>query len=111
VKWGEFQKKLPTINQLRRRQRAFSPDRWGIVTGAVSKVVDFDGEQGPEWLQKWDLTQHVLSGGAHVYFQHPGWRVPTLNAKSSKNTWPWPGVDVRADGDFAVLLGSNDNGN
>jgi len=36
--------------------------------------------------------------------------VPTLNAKSGKNSWPWPGLDIRGDGGFAVLLGRNSNG-
>jgi hypothetical protein len=50
------------------------------------------------------------SGGFHVYLKHPGWRVPTLNAKNSKGVWPWPGLDVRGDGGYAVLLGRNHNG-
>jgi hypothetical protein len=30
-----------------------------------------------------------------------------LNAKTSKRTWPWKGLDIRGDGGFAVLLGRN----
>lgn len=36
--------------------------------------------------------------------------MPTLNAKSGKVSWPWPGLDIRGDGGFAVLLGRNENG-
>lgn len=114
VAWMEFQKHLPTSEQLREWDREFKPERWGLVTGKVSGVVviDFDGDQGRLLLQEWGLNPHVRtgSGGFHVYVKHPGWRVPTLNAKSSKNSWPWPGLDIRGDGGFAVLLGRNSNG-
>ena len=114
VRWKVHQQQLPTSDQLRQWDRKFKPERWGLVTGKVSGivVVDFDGDLGSQLLQEWGLKPHVRtgSGGFHVYVLHPGWRVPTLNAKSGKNSWPWPGLDVRGDGGFAVLLGRNLNG-
>lgn len=112
--WKPYQTAPPSESQLQDWDRVLNPDRWGLVTGAVSGVigVDFDGEEGARWLKEWGLDPHVRSagGGYHVYFTHPGWRVPTMNAKSGKNTWPWPGVDVRGDGGYIVLLGSNAGG-
>jgi hypothetical protein len=63
-------------------------------------------------MEKWGIKPHLRtgSGGFHCYLQHPGWRVPTLNAKSSKGSWPWPGLDIRGDGGFAILLGKNSSG-
>jgi hypothetical protein len=114
VGWKKFQEQLPTVEQLREWDRKFKPERWGPVTGRLAGivVVDFDGDQGIELMKKWGSNPHVRtgSGGFHIYVQHPGWRVPTLNAKTSKNSWPWPGLDIRGDGGFAVLLGRNSSG-
>jgi len=114
VPWKEFQTRVPTTAELRAWKRVFKPERWGFVTGRLSGriVIDFDGEHGRELMKKWDLKPHVRtgSGGYHCHLIHPGWRVPTLNAKSGKVSWPWPGVDIRGDGGFAVLVGSNSNG-
>ena len=114
VGWKRFQEQLPTVDQLRQWGRKFRPERWGLVTGALAGVVvaDFDGETGIALMQKWGIKPHLRtgSGGFHCYLQHPGWHVPTLNAKSGKVSWPWPGLDIRGDGGFAVLLGRNSNG-
>ena len=86
VGWKVFQHQLPTVDQLRQWNRKFSPARWGLVTGRLAGVVvvDFDGDQGRNLMQKWGINPHVRtgSGGFHWYGLHPGWRVPTLNAKS-----------------------------
>jgi len=114
VAWKVFQTRLPTVEQLSVWAKKFRPERWGLVTGRLSRrvVVDFDGEQGREWMRKWGIKPHLRtgSGGYHWHLIHPGWRVPTLNAKSAKASWPWPGVDIRGDGGFALVLGCNSNG-
>jgi Bifunctional DNA primase/polymerase, N-terminal len=114
VRWTQFQEQLPTENDLRSWHHQFQPSRWGVVTGRLAGivVVDFDGNQGRALMECWRIDPHVRtgSGGFHFYVQHPGWKVPTLNAKSGKLSWPWPGVDVRGDGGFAVLLGRNKKG-
>lgn len=84
--------------------------RPGALSGIV--VVDFDGDSGRDVMARWGIkAPHVKSGsgGYHLYASHPGWPVPTLNARVG-NQWPWPGVDVRGDGGFAVLLGRNQKG-
>ena len=114
VRWKAFQKSLPTPKDIENWDSRFKPERWGFITGEFSTIIgiDFDGERGIEWMNKWGLKPnlHSGSGGFHVYVQHPGWYVPTLNARTSKKTWPFPGVDVRGDGGFIVLIGSNKNG-
>jgi hypothetical protein len=114
VAWKVFQTKRPTVEQLREWEKKFRPARWGLVTGRLSGrvVIDFDGDEGRDWMQKWGIKPHLRtgSGGFHCHLLHPGWRVPTLNAKSAKLSWPWLGVDIRGDGGFAVVLGRNGNG-
>jgi hypothetical protein len=109
--WKEFQQHLPTADQVREWARRFGPSAWAVITGATAGivVVDFDGASGCGLMRTWGLDPHIRtgSGGFHVYFKHPGWRVPTLNAKACRNGWPWPGVDVRGDGGYAVMLGRN----
>jgi hypothetical protein len=114
VAWKRFQEQLPTVDLLRQWSREFTPERWGIVTGRLSRVVvtDFDGAEGRRQMREWHIEPHLRTGadGFHWYGVHPGWWVPTLNAKSSKNSWPWPGVDIRGDGGFAIALGRNSVG-
>jgi hypothetical protein len=114
IKWKRLQEQLPTAAEIREWGREFRPPMWGIVTGNLSCVVviDFDGAEGIALMRKWNIEPHVRtgSGGFHWYLKHPGWRVPTLNAKTSKRSWPWEGLDIRGDGGFAVLLGRNSNG-
>lgn len=79
-----------------------------VVTGAVSGLVvlDFDGAQGAELLQRLGLRPHVRtgSGGFHVYFPHPGWRVKTCSGASRETLGRrYPGLDVRADGVYALV--------
>jgi hypothetical protein len=114
VPWKMYQEQLPTVEQIHAWGKKFHPERWGLVTGRLSRrvVIDFDGEQGLERMRMWGIKPHLRtgSGGYHCHLLHPGWRVPTMNAKSAKACWPWPGVDIRGDGGFAVLLGRNGNG-
>jgi putative DNA primase/helicase len=86
-----------------------------VVTGAISRVVvlDFDGKRGTETRERLGLAPHVRtgSGGSHVYFQYPGWRVPTVNAKSKRELGRlYAGLDIRADGGYAVCLGRSAKG-
>ncbi|GGS10801.1 bifunctional DNA primase/polymerase [Deinococcus sedimenti] len=79
-----------------------------IVTGTVSNVIviDFDGPHGEALRQQWNLPVHVRtgSGGSHVYFEHPGWPVSTLNSKAKRELGQrWPGLDIRGDGGYALI--------
>jgi hypothetical protein len=112
--WKPLQERQPTIAEVKQWARR-SPSSWATVTGARSGVVilDFDGEQGCGWLRRFGLEPHIRtgSGGFHVRFRHPGWRVKTLNSKSKIELGErWPGLDIRADGGYAAFHGRNESG-
>ncbi len=93
-----------------------TPPAWAVITGAVSRliVLDFDGEPGRLIMTMNRIKPHVQtpSGGFHAWFEHPGWRVATLNSKSAKERLgaSYPGLDIRADGGYAVFTGRNAKG-
>ena len=83
--------------------------RCGVPTGAVNgiDIVDVDvkhGAQGADWFwanfERLPKTRLVVteSGGWHIYFQHHEGLKGSVNRIA-------PGVDVRADGNYAVDWG------
>lgn len=114
-KWKPYQTAPASREQLLAWQRDKNPHGWAIVTGKVSGVVvlDFDGEPGLETLERFKLQPHIRTGskGAHVYVEHPGCPIHTLNSQSSgKMKERWPGLDIRGDGGYAIFCGENANG-
>ena len=109
--WTSLQAAGATTGQITDWSVKLKPPAWAVISGAVSGVViiDFDGDQGKEWLQKLGLRPHVKSGsgGFHVHLNHPGLPVKTMNAKSAKKAWPYPGIDARGDGGYAVTVGED----
>ena len=112
--WKPLQTNRATEDQV--KQWFIRPKGKGValVTGALSGVVilDFDGEQGAALIQQLGLNPHVRtgSGGFHVYLKHPGFSVQTLNSKAKHELGQrWPGLDIRADGGYAVLPPSVNN--
>src|SRR5215831_12254305 len=80
VAWKVYQERQASSEELNEwwQQR---PDAWAVVTGSVSGIIvlDFDGAAGIAAMEELRLRPHVKtgSGGAHVYFRHPGWPVQT----------------------------------
>ncbi|WP_341720477.1 bifunctional DNA primase/polymerase [Micromonospora sp. FIMYZ51] len=82
--------------------------RTGAASGTV--VVDIDPAHGGRTTMT-DLidrgllppTAYVVtgSGGWHLYYRHPGHRVPCSQGKPGQGLGP--GVDVKADGGYVVL--------
>lgn len=112
--WKEFQRDRVSVAQLKEWARK-KPKAWAVVTGQISGliVLDFDGDSGNATLRKLNLTPHVRtgSGGHHVYMEHPGVRVPTLNGKTKGElSRLFPGLDIRADGGYAIFAGANEAG-
>ncbi|WP_135230663.1 bifunctional DNA primase/polymerase [Deinococcus fonticola] len=106
--WAALQHTPPTPEQVRTWYARETDKGVAVVTGAVSGliVLDFDGAAGEQLRERLGLPAHVRtgSGGAHVYLQHPGWKVATLNSKAKKEMGEkWPGLDIRADGGYAVM--------
>jgi len=113
--WKPYQRQGATRSDVERWQRELEPSAWATVTGQISGVVvlDCDGPAGLETLRTLGLKPHVQtgSGGCHVYFQHPGWPVPTLNGKTKRSLGEsYPGLDIRADGGYAIFCGRNSQG-
>ncbi len=113
--WKQFQSKRASPEEILYWQQTYQPAAWAVITGAISNIVllDFDGEAGQQTRARLGLAPHVQtgSGGHHVYFRHPGWKVPTLNCKSTPELGNrWPGLDIRADGGYAAFCGQNTHG-
>jgi hypothetical protein len=113
--WKPFQSRRATDGELA-IWIAGRPPAWAIITGKVSGavVLDYDGEDGRRLVNQWGVQPHVRtgSGGFHHYVQHPGFRVKTLNAEQSRNLYGkrWPGLDVKGDGGYAIVVGRNHKG-
>lgn len=112
--WKPYQNRRPTPQELA-DWAAQNPASWAMITGTISGriTLDFDGEAGCRTLESLGLEAHrkTPSGGFHADFQHPGWRVATLNGKSAHALGArWPGLDIRADGGYVVFTGRTKHG-
>ena len=86
-----------------------------MITGLVSRVItlDFDSDAAERAMRLCGLEPHRRSGsgGFHVDFEWPGFRVNTLNSKSKEELGKrYPGIDIRGDGGYVVIKGRNENG-
>jgi putative DNA primase/helicase len=107
--WKPFQSRRPTGAEFT-AWVALKPAAWAQVCGEISGIVtlDFDGEAGAETMRQLGLSPHrrTPSGGFHVDVSYPGEHVPTLNAKAKRALGErWPGMDIRADGGYAIVAG------
>ena len=103
LSWKSYQHHCASKDMVLTWEHRYHPSAWAVITGALSGVIvlDFDGNAGKRQLERLGLTAHVQtgSGGYHVYFQHPGQFVKTLNGKSKQELGQhWPGLDIRGDG-------------
>lgn len=113
--WKEYQNQRPTAEMLEKWDKEYSPAGWAIITGEVSGVIiiDFDGAEGIQTSKRLQSKPHTRtgSGGSHQYLEYPGWPVQTLNSKSKVEMGKlYPGLDIRADGGYAVFCGRNGAG-
>jgi hypothetical protein len=114
IAWKTYQERKPTNEELN-NWWSKSPDAWAIITGAISGVVvlDFDGDSGLETLRRLELRPHVKtgSGGAHVYFRHPGFPIKTVSGQVRRDLGElYRGLDVRGDGGYVIFAGRNERG-
>jgi putative DNA primase/helicase len=113
--WKQHQTVAPDGEQLDKWAECYQPEAWAVITGAVSRLVvlDFDGKEGLATLTQLGLEPHVRtpSGGFHWYGIHDGRPIRTLNGKTMHELRArFPGMDVRADGGYAVFHGSISTG-
>lgn len=100
ISWERYQHERPMEDDIRRWWREDAQRNVAIVTGPISGllVLDVDGPEGRESLRGLHLPATITATtgrGAHYYFRHPGGRVPNA-------VHILPGVDLRADGGYAV---------
>ncbi len=102
VDWKKYQTRLPTDSEYNTWFYKLKPSLWGIVTGNISGVVVVDVDPGADLFIMGDLKRHVRTprGGGHYYFRHPGHHVKT-------QVGILPGIDIRGDGGFANIVGTN----
>lgn len=102
ISWTQYQHKLPTPEEI---EAWFSQPgaNIGLVTGSISGVVvvDFDkkhNRSSDEFPSIPTVYTKTGGGGEHLFFQHPGFNVPSKNG-----IYFGVGIDVKADGGIIVL--------
>jgi len=106
--WKALQERRPSEAQVR-TWLGHPACGLGVVTGQISNLVIIDADQGEgvERFTQWGLHPHAhvrtRSGGLHWYIEYPGWRVRTLQSQTNKNLDDIKGIDIRADGGYAVI--------
>ncbi|MDX1812449.1 MAG: bifunctional DNA primase/polymerase [Gammaproteobacteria bacterium] len=107
ISWLEYQRRLPSEEEIRMWFAQWPDANIGIVTGVISGLVVLDVDPkhgGDESLMKLVAEQKSLpdsvkvatgGGGMHVYFSHPGGVV-------HNKVDLMPGIDLRGDGGCIV---------
>ena len=103
VDWGEFQKRVPTVEEVTRWWTNFPDANIGMPTGTLSgvSVVDIDPRHGgvvPPGLQTLTTVVKTGSGGWHYYYSH----VDGVRNADQDGTG-YPGVDIRGEGGFVIV--------
>lgn len=95
IKWEEYQKRLPTKEEITQWFAEQPNCNIGLVTGEISGfvVVDLDGPEGFATGKRLRLTSPVCvhtANGSHLYFR---WHESLKNSVKKL-----PGLDIRGDG-------------
>ena len=102
LNWTEYQKRLPTGEELRGWFRRWPKANIAIVTGRVSGivVVDLDSEEAATWAEREGLLNTACvqtARGVHAYFRYPeGRRIGNSVRVSGMD------IDIRADGGYVI---------
>lgn len=108
IAWREYQTRLPTEAELS-AWFGGAPMNLAVVTGAVSNVVvvDADERDALRWAVRrlpYTPWQTETSRGFHLWYRHPGVRVPN-RARIETESGSLK-LDVRGDGGFVIVAGS-----
>lgn len=102
VNWTEYQKRLPTEQEINYWFRRWSKANLAIVTGRVSgiAVIDFDSQEAVDWASSQGLLNTAVvdtARGKHAYYRYP-------QEREVKNTVKMNGmnIDVRGDGGYVI---------
>jgi hypothetical protein len=108
IKWEEFQRRLPTEQEIEQWWRQWPRAGVGIITGKISNliVLDVDTRKGADANAIYEqyptgVVGRTGSGGGHFYYQYPADRehVPNVVGKENGKS---NGFDLRADGGYVV---------
>jgi hypothetical protein len=106
--WLQYQTRLPTRREIT-MWFGSEPMNLAVVTGAVADVVviDADAPDAVRWCTSnlpYTPWQTQTSRGFHLWYRHPGVRVPNrawLETRDGRLA-----IDVRGDGGFVIAPGS-----
>jgi hypothetical protein len=110
--WLEYQSRHATADEIQAWYLQWPEAGVGVVTGAISQLVVLDIDvkgtgrtisDPVGWVYGHSLPAtmavQTASGGLHLYYAHPGGRVPNQARCATIDGFP---VDVRGDGGFVV---------
>ncbi len=104
VPWQEYQRRLPTAEEIQTWSSKFATSNVGCVTGVISGVIVLDIDDSEVYERLWkelglDSNRTPVAAtprGAHIWFRHPGFTVPNSSNATQK-------IDLRGDGGFVVV--------
>jgi hypothetical protein len=108
IAWRTYQKRRPTAREIDTWFGAV-PMNLAVITGPVSGVVvvDADDPEALRWLVRrlpWTPWQTQTARGFHLWYRHPGVRVPNrARVDTGVGTLK---LDVRGDGGYVIAPGS-----
>lgn len=111
IKWGDYQERLPTEEEIEEWWGKWPDARIGLITGAISGVVvvDCDNEAALAAARKaglWSPVRVRTKRGCHLYYAHPrdGQRYANkVGGYTRDPSWPKAdGLDFRGDGGFVL---------
>lgn len=108
IKWGEFQDRRPSEEEMA-SWPVSRAKTWAVVLGKRYDLIalDLDGKAGRELKKRHRLEPNVRtrSGGFHVWIS--GVRVPI---KQETDVRGWPGLTLKGEGGLATFYGDSGNG-
>lgn len=101
IPWAEYQKRLPTEEELNKWFNGNKLHNIGIATGSISgiDVVDLDSEKAIEFAENnfhLPIFRVKTARGWHLYFKH---REGVKNFQKREN---FPDIDLRGEGGYVV---------
>ncbi|HMS23161.1 MAG TPA: bifunctional DNA primase/polymerase [Candidatus Levybacteria bacterium] len=99
IKWEEYQKRIPSIDEIEKWFSQWPNANIGIVTGSISKliVVDIDPRHGGtnELFKEYKTPCSITGGGGwHYYF--------TSSTFITNRAGVLPGIDIRGEGGYVI---------
>ena len=107
IKWGAYQEKRPTLDELAEWWKKWPRAQLGIVTGPISGVFTLDLDVGfdTQVIKNLNIPKNTLidktpSGGWHVFFRYPeGKTIKTTADVLGNNSH----IDIRGEGGITVI--------